>query len=67
MITNGGAKPNIIPEKSEMEYYVRAPRMADLEVLKAKAIKCFEAAAVATGCKVIHLTYPVITLSLEMY
>ena len=29
VITNGGAKPNIIPEKTSMEYYIRAPNRSD--------------------------------------
>ena len=52
VITNGGAKPNIIPEKSVMEYYVRAPTGTELVELKKKVELCFEAAATATGCEV---------------
>ena len=51
IITNGGAKPNIIPEKSSMLYYIRAPTLVELEVLVEKVTKCFEAAATATGCQ----------------
>ena len=52
VIHNGGVKPNIIPEETEMEYIIRTPTMAELEVAKAKALQCFEAAAQATGCQV---------------
>ena len=52
VFTNGGAKPNIIPEEAALQYYVRAPKMAELLVLKEKVIKCFEGAAQATGCEV---------------
>ena len=52
IITNGGAKPNIIPEESEMEYYLRAPTQKELDELKQKATPCFEAAATSTGCRV---------------
>ena len=52
VFTNGGAKPNIIPEEAALQYYVRAPKMAELLVLKEKIIKCFEGAAQATGCQV---------------
>lgn len=52
IITNGGAKPNIIPEKSEMKYTIRAPTRQEVIELKSKAITCFEAAAKATGCTV---------------
>ena len=52
VFTNGGAKPNIIPEEAALQFYVRAPKMAELLVLKEKIIKCFEGAAQATGCEV---------------
>ena len=52
IITNGGAKPNIIPEKTVMEYMVRAPDRIELKTLVSKVRTCFEAAAQATGCKV---------------
>jgi amidohydrolase len=50
VITNGGVKPNIIPEKTTLEYYIRAPTKQELAVLKDKMTLCFKAAAVATGC-----------------
>ncbi|KAK7108868.1 xaa-Arg dipeptidase-like [Littorina saxatilis] len=52
VITNGGAKPNIIPELAELLYYIRAPTDTELAVLKEKVIGCMEGAATATGCKV---------------
>ena len=52
IITNGGAKPNIIPEKSSMEYYIRAPNMSELNRLIEKVVECFKSAATATGCQV---------------
>lgn len=52
IISNGGAKPNIIPEKTVMEYMVRAPDRIDLKLLVSRIRTCFEAAAMATGCKV---------------
>ena len=59
IITNGGAKPNIIPEKSEVCYYIRAPTIAEVDTLKAKVVSCFEAAATATGCQIyIHPEKP---------
>ena len=52
VITNGGVKPNIIPEKAELLYYVRAPNAEELVELRRKVVACFEAAAAATGCQV---------------
>ena len=52
VITNGGAKPNIIPEKTSLSYYVRTQYRHELSVLLEKVKACFEAAAKATGCEV---------------
>ena len=52
VITNGGVKPNIIPEKAELYYYIRAPNVEELVELRRKVVACFEAAAAATGCQV---------------
>ena len=52
VITNGGAKPNIIPEKSSMLYYIRAPTEPELKILVERIMSCFKSAAVATGCQV---------------
>ncbi|XP_033739666.1 peptidase M20 domain-containing protein 2-like isoform X2 [Pecten maximus] len=52
IITKGGVRPNIIPEEASLEYYIRAPNRAELNVLREKIIACFESAATATGCKI---------------
>nr|KAJ3419654.1 hypothetical protein HK105_006696 [Polyrhizophydium stewartii] len=52
IIKHGGDAPNIIPEYTKMEYYIRSERIEDLLELKAKIFKCFEGAALATGCTV---------------
>ncbi|KAM9391636.1 peptidase M20 domain-containing protein 2-like [Pholidichthys leucotaenia] len=52
VIKHGGVKPNIIPDYTELEYYLRTPTRAELPVLKAKAERCFRSAAMATGCEV---------------
>ncbi|XP_077980424.1 xaa-Arg dipeptidase-like [Glandiceps talaboti] len=51
VISNGGAKPNIIPEKTEVSFYLRTPTSAELEELKKRTIACAEGAAKSTGCK----------------
>lgn len=50
IITDGGRAPNIIPERSEARFFVRAGRMEDLDALKSRVLKCAEGAALATGC-----------------
>ncbi|XP_029204279.2 peptidase M20 domain-containing protein 2-like [Acropora millepora] len=52
IISEGGVKPNIIPDRAQLIYYIRAPADVELKVLKGKIINCFQAAAKATGCQV---------------
>lgn len=52
IITKGGTRPNIIPAETAMQFYIRATTQAEVELLKLAAIRCFEAAANATGCEV---------------
>ena len=49
IISEGGVKPNIIPDRSQVIYFVRAPSDEELQVLEGKVISCFQAAAKATG------------------
>ncbi|XP_062591362.1 xaa-Arg dipeptidase-like [Saccostrea cucullata] len=51
VIRNGGAEPNIIPEETEMEFFLRTPSEAELEILKKKVIDCINGAALCTGCQ----------------
>ncbi|KNZ82047.1 Peptidase M20 domain-containing protein 2 [Termitomyces sp. J132] len=50
--------PNIIPDYSKMNYYVRAPTRSEVKATMKRVIPCFEAAALATGCKVKVTTSP---------
>lgn len=49
IITKGGDAPNIIPAHTVAKYIVRANTLADLDEIKDKVLKCFEAGALATG------------------
>ena len=51
IITDGGDKPNIVPAFARMEWIVRSPTVAGLEVLKARFLACLEAGARAAGCE----------------
>ena len=51
IVSEGGVKPNIIPDRAQLKYYIRAPTDEELEVLKEKVLSCFQAAATATGKK----------------
>ena len=52
VFTNGGVKPNIIPESSELLYILRAPTETEVAALKDKVVGCIQGAATATGCQV---------------
>ncbi|XP_070580400.1 peptidase M20 domain-containing protein 2-like [Ptychodera flava] len=59
VISNGGIKPNIIPEKSEVTFHLRTPTAIELCEMKERAIACAEGAAKATGCKMEHSFSPI--------
>ena len=65
VITNGGAKPNIIPECTELEYYVRAPDKKEAKQLRAKLVACAEGAVKATGCEVMFINRIISQMSLK--
>ncbi len=48
-VTHGGEAPNIIPAHTSARYIVRGWSLAELEEVRAKVLRCFEAGAVATG------------------
>lgn len=52
IITEGGLAPNIVPERSAGEFYVRAANEHALAKLKPRVQACFEAGAVGSGCEV---------------
>lgn len=47
-----GVRPNVISETSKLLYHIRAPSDDEKNVLVARATKCFQAAALATGCEI---------------
>jgi len=50
IITHGCAAPNIIPGYTAMSWYIRAATDERLDEIYPKVLRCFEAAALATGC-----------------
>ncbi len=52
IITDGGLAPNIVPDHTSGEFYVRAANEADLAKLKPRVQACFEAGAKGSGCEV---------------
>src|SRR5439155_265163 len=49
IITYGGSAHNVVPDRAEGRFEVRALRPAYLADLKARVIRCFEAGAQASG------------------
>ena len=54
VFTDGGEKPNIVPEHAAAQWYVRSRNMASLEPLKDRVLACLEAGATASGCTMSH-------------
>jgi amidohydrolase len=50
IVTRGGEAPNVVPAHTSARYYVRASTLDDLDDIRGKVLRCFEAGAVATGC-----------------
>ncbi|KAG5980118.1 hypothetical protein E4U55_004367 [Claviceps digitariae] len=46
----GGTVPNVIPDYTRMNWYVRAPTTEQAERLEARVHACIDAAALAAGC-----------------
>ena len=54
-----GEKPNIVPDHTVAEWYVRSATIDSLQPLKARVLACLEAGAAAAGCRLeVHATAP---------
>jgi len=51
IVTKGGDAPNVIPAHTSARYIVRSKRVEQLDHLFSRVRSCFEAGALATGCK----------------
>jgi amidohydrolase len=51
IVTRGGDAPNIVPAHTSAKYIIRAENLKELEELRDRVRRCFEAGAVATGSK----------------
>lgn len=51
IVLRGGEAPNVVPAHTCARYVVRARRMADLDAVRSKVMRCFEAGALATGAR----------------
>jgi len=51
IVTEGGVAPNVVPAHTAARYIVRSETLEQLEELRARVYRCFEAGALATGAK----------------
>jgi amidohydrolase len=49
IVTHGGDAPNVVPAHTEAEFIIRGATVAELEVMRERVMRCFEAGALATG------------------
>ena len=52
IVTHGGAAPNVVPAHTSARYIVRSETLDQLDELRPRVYRCFEAGALATGAKV---------------
>ncbi|KAG9236423.1 metal-dependent amidase/aminoacylase/carboxypeptidase [Amylocarpus encephaloides] len=58
IISHGGDASNIIPAEASLEYGMRSKTYKEVLALEKRVIKCFDAAALATGCTVSYMENP---------
>ncbi|HEY6532367.1 MAG TPA: M20 family metallopeptidase [Acidimicrobiales bacterium] len=54
IFTDGGDKPNIVPARAAMHWYVRAATLETLQPLKERVLAALAAGATAAGCEMEH-------------
>jgi len=52
VITDGGLAPNVVPDRAQVWYYVRAPKRTDVEEIYERIVNAAKGAALATGTTV---------------
>src|SRR5436309_429881 len=59
VFTRAGDKPNIVPDHTVAEWYVRSATIDSLQALKPRVLACLEGGAAAAGCRIeVHPTCP---------
>ncbi|MFZ4721193.1 MAG: M20 family metallopeptidase [Ilumatobacteraceae bacterium] len=54
IFTHGGDKPNIVPSRAAMDWYIRSGTIESLQPLTQRVYTCLESAATACGCTMDH-------------
>jgi metal-dependent amidase/aminoacylase/carboxypeptidase family protein len=52
VFTRAGDKPNIVPDHTVAEWYVRSATIDSLQALKPRVLACLEGGAAAAGCRI---------------
>jgi len=51
IVTDGGDAPNVVPAHAGASYIVRARNLDELDEIRTRVLRCFEAGALATGAR----------------
>ncbi len=51
IVTHGGDAPNVVPAHASARYIIRSETLEQLDELRSRVYRCFEAGALATGAK----------------
>ncbi len=52
IVTNGGVAPNVVPAHTSAKYIIRSETLDQLDALRPRVHRCFEAGGLATGAQV---------------
>jgi amidohydrolase len=52
IITDGGAAPNVVPDRAAVKYYIRAPAYGQMVRIRQRVFDCLNAGALASGATV---------------
>src|SRR5206468_3973522 len=66
IVTKGGDAQNVVPAHTEAQYMVRASTLDELQEVRDKVMRCFEAGALATGATLdVASEYPAYRAAIE--
>jgi len=51
IVTRGGEAPNVVPAHTTARYNIRSSTLAELDPLRTRVLRCFEAGALASGAR----------------
>jgi amidohydrolase len=52
IVTQGGVAPNVVPAHTSARYIIRSEKLSELNELRERVYRCFQAGGLATGAKV---------------